>query len=113
MSTKVLVRIAVLAGVVALTGCASNSGGGAQSAGSAAAPQAAAKPARTASQIMMDELLDNPKAKAVFAKHAPALAAAEQINMARGMSLADVAGYAQAGLTPEIVNAIVADINKL
>jgi hypothetical protein len=61
----------------------------------------------------MDELLDNPKAKAVFAKHAPALASNDQVSMARGMSLADVAGYAQAGLTPEIVNAIVADINKL
>jgi hypothetical protein len=112
MSTKVLVRIVVLAGVVALAGCASSSGGG--SSGSAAAsPPAAAKPARTAAQIKMDELLDNPKAKAVLAKHAPALAANDQINMARGMSLADVAGYAQSGLTPEIVNAIVADINKL
>ena len=61
----------------------------------------------------MDELLDNPKAKAVLVKHAPALAANDQITMARGMSLADVAGYAQSGLTPEIVAAIVADINKL
>ena len=111
MSTKVLVRIVVLAGVVALAGCASSSGGG--SSGGAASPPVAAKPARTAAQIKMDELLDNPKAKAVLAKHAPALAANDQINMARGMSLADVAGYAQSGLTPEIVNAIVADVNKL
>ena len=112
MSTKALVRIAVLAGVVALAGCASSSGGSTPSAGSAA-PPVAAKPARTAAQITMDELLDNPKAKEVFAKHAPALASNSQITMARGMSLADVAGYAQSGLTPEIVNAIVADINKL
>jgi len=112
MSTKILVRIVVLAGVVALAGCASNSGSSSPSAGSAT-PPAAAKPARTAAQIKMDELLDDPKAKAIFAKHAPALASNPQVSQARGMSLADVAGYAQSGLTPEIVNAIVADINKL
>lgn len=33
--------------------------------------------------------------------------------MARGMSLADVAGYEQARLTPQLVQATVDDINKL
>lgn len=112
MSKKVAIQSVVIAGVMALAGCASSSGGSAN-AGASKAPAVAAKPARTAEQILMDELLDNPKAKEVFAKHAPALAADDRVSMARGMSLADVAGYPQAGLTPEIVNAIVSDINKL
>lgn len=80
----------------------------------AAAPKpAATKPARTAAQILMDELMDKPEANAVFKKHAPDLATNPQLSMARGMSLADVAGYSQAGLTPEMVQAIVDGVNKL
>lgn len=73
----------------------------------------AAKPARSAEQIMMDELMDNPSANAVLKKHAPTVADHPQISMARGMSLAEVAGYAEAGLTPQTVQAIVEDVNKL
>lgn len=80
----------------------------------AAAPApVAAKPARTAAQIPMVELMDKPEANAVFKKHAPDLASNPQLSMARGMSLAEVAGYEQAGLTPELVKAIVDDVNKL
>ena len=76
-------------------------------------PAVAAKPARTAAQIPMTELMDQPEANAVFKKHAPDLATNPQLSMARGMSLAEVAGYQQAGLTPELVKAIVDDVNKL
>jgi hypothetical protein len=97
-------------GMVMLAGCASTSGSGEQGEGPSAT---AAKPARTAAQIPMEELMDNPKANAVLVKHAPSLAANPQLSMARGMTLADVAGYAEAGLSPELVAAIVADVNKL
>jgi hypothetical protein len=70
-------------------------------------------PARTAAQIKMDELLDEPQKAAIFKKHAPELAGNSQISMARGMTLADVAGYAEAGLTPAVVKAIVDDVNRL
>jgi len=82
-------------------------------------PAATAKPAiaranaRAANQIPMAEILDDPKKLAVLQKHAPALATNPQLSMARGMTLADVAGYAQAGLNQEMVKSIVDDINKL
>ena len=97
-------------GMVMLVGCASSPDAGSQGEGPSAT---AAKPSRSAAQIPMDELMDNPKANAVLVKHAPSLAANPQLSMARGMTLADVAGYSEAGLTPELVNAIVADLNKL
>jgi hypothetical protein len=73
----------------------------------------AAKPLRAPKDIGMSEILDDPKKLAVLRKHAPAIADHEQIGMARGMSLADVAGYAEAGLTPQMVNAIIEDLSKL
>ena len=80
----------------------------------AAAPQpAVAKPIRTAAQIPMVELMDKPESNTVLKKHAPDLASNPQLSMARGMSLAEVAGYEQAGLSPQTVQAIVDDINKL
>jgi hypothetical protein len=117
MSTIALTRIAITAGcLIALAGCAS-APPATQSAGAAtpasAAPPAAKPTGRTAQEIKMDELLDNPKAASVLAKHAPALASNPQLSQARGMTLAQVAGYPQAGLSPELVAAIVADINKL
>jgi hypothetical protein len=100
--------IFVLIAAASLTACASSP------APQATAPKPAAmKPARTAAQIPMEELLDKPEANAIFKKHAPDLAANPQVSMARGMSLGDVAGYEQAGLSPEIVKAIVDDVNKL
>jgi len=102
--------LTVTAAIVAtvLTACASS-----PPAPQTAAPPVAAKPARTAAQIPMAELMDKPEANAVFKKHAPDLATNPQLSMARGMSLAEVAGYEQAGLTPELVKAIVDDVNKL
>jgi hypothetical protein len=73
----------------------------------------AAKPLRAPKDIGMSEILDDPKKLAVLRKHAPAIADHEQIGMARGMSLADIAGYAEAGLTPQMVTAIVEDLSQL
>ncbi|HEY8538823.1 MAG TPA: hypothetical protein VIL28_08140 [Steroidobacteraceae bacterium] len=100
----------VLFAAVALAGCATSQAPTPASAGSG---PAASKTARTAEQIMMDELLDNEKAHAVLKKHAPHIADHPQVGMARGMSLGQVAGYAEAGLSAETVQAIVDDINKL
>jgi len=94
--------------LVTLGGCASSG-----SAVPSPSKAVAAKPARTAQQITMDELLDNPRAHAVLKKHAPTVADHPQVSMARGMTLADVAGYAEAGLTAQTVQAIVDDVNKL
>lgn len=98
--------ILAILGAAVLAGCATQQ---------APAPAATApsKPARTAEQIKMDELIDDEKAHAVLKKHAPAIADHPQLSMGRGMSLADVAGYAEAGLTPQMVRAFVDDINKL
>jgi hypothetical protein len=78
-----------------------------------AAPKTATANARSAAQIGMSEILDDPKKMAVLRKYAPAIADHPQISMARGMTLADVAGYAEAGLTQSLVKSIVDDINGL
>ena len=106
MNSK-LVRAAAIACVLGLAGCATS--GALQS---QASKTAAAKP-RTAEQIMMNELIDNPSAHAILKKHAPTVADHPQLSMARGMTLADVAGYAEAGMTAQTVQAIVDDVNKL
>jgi hypothetical protein len=68
---------------------------------------------RTAADIGMKEILDDPKKLAVLRKYAPALASNPQLNMARSMSLADVAGYSESGLSGSLLKSIVDDINKL
>jgi hypothetical protein len=62
----------------------------------------------------MGELLDNPAAKALLAKHLPELEkAGPMLNMARGMTLKTVAGFPQANISAEKLQAIVADLEKL
>jgi hypothetical protein len=62
----------------------------------------------------LGELLDNPAAMAVLKKHVPAVeTAGPMLAMARGMSLKMVAGFPQAGITPETLQAIVADLAKI
>jgi para-nitrobenzyl esterase len=60
------------------------------------------------------ELLDNPTAKAVLLKHLPEIASAgPMLNMARGMTLKAVAGFPQAKISPEKLQAIVSDLQQL
>ncbi len=61
------------------------------------------------------EILDNPKAKAVLEKHVPQLASvgASMLAMARPMSLKTVAGFPQAGITPDKLKAIIDDLAKI
>jgi cytochrome P450 len=60
------------------------------------------------------ELLGNPAAKAVFLKHVPEVAkVGPMLAMARGMTLKAVAGFPQANISPDRLQAIVADLAKL
>ncbi|MBW8755737.1 MAG: hypothetical protein JF595_16635 [Sphingomonadales bacterium] len=78
---------------------------------SAAAP-AAAKPYSTA-ESTVGELLDDPAAKAVLVKYVPALATSAQIDMARGLTLKALQGYAGDMLTDETLGKIDYDLAKL
>ena len=72
------VRAAAIACVLGLAGCATS--GAPQS---EASKTAAAKPARTAEQIMMNELIDNPSAHAILKKHADSRRSSAALNGAR------------------------------
>lgn len=58
-------------------------------------------------------LLDDPAAKAVLTKHVPDLIASEQIDMARGMTLKTLQGYASDKLSDKQLTLIDADLAKL
>ena len=62
---------------------------------------------------LMKVVMDDPKANEVMVKHAPDLMSNPQIDMARDMSIAEVATYPEAGLSEETVAAILTDLNKL
>ncbi len=62
----------------------------------------------------LGDVLDNPAAKAVLEKHLPGIEnAGPMLAMARGMSLKTVAGFPQANISPEKLQAILADLGKL
>lgn len=74
--------------------------------------QPEAKPGVLSSASNLGELLDNPAAKAVLARHAPELVQNDQVAQARGMSLRILQNY-MPSLTPEALAAIDADLAKL
>ncbi len=59
------------------------------------------------------ELLDNESSKAVLDKHVPGLSNHPQIDMGRSMTLKAVAGFAQAGISAEALEAIIEELGKL
>lgn len=62
----------------------------------------------------LGELLDNAATKAILTKHLPRLiSAGPMLVMGRGMSLQQIAGFPQAKVTPEKLQAIIADLEKL
>jgi para-nitrobenzyl esterase len=62
----------------------------------------------------LGDLLDNPEAKALLLKHVPEISnAGPMLEMARGMTLKMVAGFPQANISAEKLQAIVADLEKL
>lgn len=87
-----------------------------------AASQAPAKPAKAATPAPgaysvndtdLGTMLDDPKAKAVLAKHLPEIVNNEQISMARGMTLKAVQNYAADQVTDAKLAAIQADLNAI
>jgi len=114
MQTNLRIAGLVVVSVAAfITGCATQSPTS-QPAASAAPPAAQpAKAARTPQDIEIAELLDDPKKLAIFRKYAPDVADNPQIGQARGMSLAEVAGYASGILTPEVLASIAKDLSML
>lgn len=65
-------------------------------------------------ETKMGVMLDDPAAKAVLVKFLPEIqTAGPMLNLARGMSLKQVAGFPQAKISPEKLQAIVAELEKL
>ena len=59
-------------------------------------------------------LLDDPAAKGVLVKFLPQIeTAGAMLNMARGMSLKTIAGFSQAKITPDQLQALVSDLEKI
>lgn len=58
------------------------------------------------------ELLDNPAAKAIFAKYLPDVVANPQLEMGRAMTLPDIVQYEPA-ITPDKLAAIDAELKAL
>jgi hypothetical protein len=75
----------------------------------AAAPAAALNTTDTS----IGDLLDNPAAKAVLAKHIPAMIENAQIDMARSMTLKQIQGFAGDTLTDEVLAKIDVDLAAL
>jgi hypothetical protein len=62
----------------------------------------------------MGVMLDDPTARAVLVKFLPQIeTAGPMLNMARGMTLKQVAGFPQAQIPPDKLQAIIAELEKL
>jgi hypothetical protein len=62
----------------------------------------------------LGELLNNPKANEVLQKHLPQIkSAGPMLAMARGMTLTAISRFPQANITPELLQAIVSDLQKI
>lgn len=76
------------------------------------APAAATPKTFSVQTSTIGDLLDNPAAKAVFAKHLPDVVANPQIDQGRAMTLPDIVQYVP-DLTPDKLAAIDADLKAL
>lgn len=81
----------------------------------AANPPAAASPAPaySTSDTLIGDLIDNPATRAILDKYLPGFSTAEQIDMARGMTLKVVQQYATDTVTDETLAKIDAELAKL
>ena len=100
---------------LALAGCShAPRNAPAPAAAAAPAPQnAPAHRAKFSGDTMMGVLLDDPATRAVLQRHVPKVVASNQIVMARGLTLKQLAGFAQAGISPKTLSEIEADLAKL
>jgi para-nitrobenzyl esterase len=79
----------------------------------AAAPAPAAATHYTAAVTEIGTLLDDPASKAVLDKNLPGFSSTPQIDMARGMTLAQVQQFAPDQITDAALAKIDADLAKL
>lgn len=79
----------------------------------AALPGAAQAAKFTTNDTPIGDILDNPAAKAVVAKHLPDMMANDQVQMARGMTLKAVQQYSADTVTDKVLAEIDADFTKL
>lgn len=76
---------------------------------------AAAEPATAVYSIesTVADLLANPKTKAVLDKHVPGLSESPQLAMVQGMSLQQLAGFPQAGISGDHLQAIQRELAEI
>lgn len=80
----------------------------------AAAAASSARDARFTAQTRLAQILDDPRAKAVMARHYPEMAAAGPLlRMGRGLTLQQISTFPQARMSPERLKAIVDDLQGL
>jgi hypothetical protein len=96
----------VLAVAAALAAVAAVSPAVAADAASATTPA----PKFSTATTTIGELIDNPATKAVLEKHLTALVGNPQIEMARGMTLKQVQGFAGDQLSDEVLAKVDADL---
>jgi hypothetical protein len=70
------------------------------------------KNAFTAANVTVDMLLDDPRGKAILARYAPGIAGTNQLAKLRGRTLEQLAGNPESGLTPALVEKIIAELNS-
>jgi len=69
---------------------------------------------RFTAETRLGEILNNPQAKAVMARHYPEMATAGPLLlMARGLTLRQISAFPQAKMTPERLQHVVDDLQKL
>jgi hypothetical protein len=76
----------------------------------AADPAPAAAPKFSTADTTIGDLIDNPTTKAVLEKHLSALIGNPQIEMARGMTLKQVQGFAGDQLSDEVLAKVDSDL---
>lgn len=64
-------------------------------------------------ETLLGDLLDDEAAKAVLEKHVPGLSNHPQIDMGRSMTLNAVAGFPEAGISQQTLEAILEDLKNL
>ena len=108
MSFKCSPAVVLAMTAVCLSGCVHRAT--APPGGAAAAP---APHGKFSAETTMAVLLDTPQTRAVLMRHVPGVVTSPQIAMARGLSLKQLAGFAKAGISPEKLAAIDADLAKI
>ena len=106
------ILIASVAAAFAVAGCSHGPPKSAP-APTASAPAGAPAKAKFSGDTLMGVLLDDPASRAVLQRHVPGVVSSNQIVMARGLTLKQLAGFAQAGISRKTLSEIEADLAKI